>query len=358
MNVIDSPIYRESVLNIARDFDLIKGSVLVTGATGLIGSCIVDVLLAAEKPDGTEGSLGENAAERCKIYALGRNAEKLRKRFSYAADRVNFIVQDIKEPLPDENFDYIFHCASNADPRSYALQPAETVTTNVIGTYNILNYCKSHRETRLLYTSTFEVYGQLDKDIYEEADFGLIDQNQIRSGYPESKRVCEIMLRSYTQEYGIDALIARLSSIYGPTMLDNDSKAHAQFIRNALKGQDIVLKSEGLQKRTYCYAADAVRGLFTVLRYGKSGEAYNVANPDSVVSIAQLARIAAELSGTKVVFDLPDDIEKKGFSKPQNCVLDTKKLEMLGFKGSYDIRKGMSETMNILKEAGQRQRSD
>ena len=334
----NSITYKKAIDAVASDISATGGRILVTGATGLIGSCIVDVLLEANASFG----------KKFEIYALGRNEDRLMSRFG-TADGLNLIVQDVTEPIIVEGLDYIIHAASNADPISYARYPVETIITNIQGAKSVLDYCKS-KNTRVLFTSTFEVYGKLEQDEYDEEQYGIIDLNLIRSCYPESKRTAEMLFKSYTDEYGVDCVIARLSSIYGPTMKDDDSKAHAQFIRNALAGKNIVLKSKGDQIRTYCYVMDAVSGLLAVLFRGESGEVYNVANENSIVSIAELAQTIADYAGTKVVFDLPNEVESKGFSKAQNCVLKTGKIKDLGWNGRYDLKAGISETLTILKE--------
>ena len=336
----NTPIYRKSIETIAKELPIRSGKVLITGATGLIGSCLIDVLQVAND---TWGASFE-------IYALSRNEERLKNRFKGMND-VHYVAQNIIDPIHIEELDYIIHAASNADPRSYALYPAETMTTNVLGAKTVCDYCSSNKRTRVLLTSTFEVYGRLEKDEYSEDDFGLLNMNHLRSSYPGSKRLAELLFRAYHDEYDVDCVIARLSSIYGPTMLEDDSKAHAQFIRNGINGEDIILKSEGKQKRTYCYVMDAVNGLFSVLFKGKTGEAYNVANEQSIATIAEVANVVADISGTNVVFALPNESEKKGFSIPQNCVLKTDKIKALGWNGKYDLKSGMSETLTILKES-------
>lgn len=331
-------MYENSIREIAKTIKLNNVSILVTGATGLIGSCLIDTLLAA------------NSSYRAniKIYALGRNKDKIENRFGSA---VIPVVQDIMLPLNDEvEYDYIIHGASNADPKSYATQPVETILTNVIGNKNILDYCLKHKRTKMILTSTFEVYGELPKtDIYSENMSGIIDQTILRNCYPESKRSCELLVKSYIDEYGIDAIIVRLPSVYGPTMQKSDSKAHAQFIRNALDGENIVLKSKGTQRRTYCYVVDVVSALLTILLKGENGAVYNIANEKSIASIAEVASVCAEISGTKVVFDLPDAIEAKGFSQSNNCILDNSKLRALGWKGKYSLVEGLIETLEYLK---------
>lgn len=338
--MIDNTVYRESLIRVIPNIAIRDGKVLVTGASGLIGSCIVDLLL-----------LSNNYGRKFDVYALGRNADKLKNRFENFAHSpfLHIIEQDIRKPLNNcFSFDFIFHGASNADPRNYALYPAETMLINMEGATNVLNYCKTHPDTKVLMMSTFEVYGNTGKDVYVETDSGIVDINKLRSCYPESKRCVEVLTHCYVDEYHIKAVIGRLSSIYGATMAKDDSKAHAQFLRNGLAGEDIVLKSKGNQRRTYCYVVDAVIGLLFVMAKGTDGEAYNIANENAIVSIAEFAHTVANITGTKVIYQLPDEIERKGYSAPQNCILDNTKLKSLGWSGIYDITKGIKECIDIL----------
>ena len=330
--------YWDSIKNIAKELPIKDGNILITGATGLIGSCIIDILTYANE------SLHSNFH----IYAMSRSMEKIKKRF---ANKVFPVIQDICQPLEMEiSYDYIFHAASNADPEIYTTRPAETIFTNVVGIKNVLDYCEIHRNTKLLFMSTFEVYGRIEgKSTYTEDVSGVIDFHRLRNAYPESKRCAELMLLGYVEKYGIDAKIVRLASVYGPTMLKNDSKAHAQFIRKAVAGKDIVLKSKGLQRRTYCYLIDAVSAMFTVLFCGKIGEAYNIANENSIASIAEVAEVCASIAHTHVVFENPTQIESKGFSTPQDCILENKKLKALGWNGKYNLVDGMLETIETIK---------
>ena len=333
-----SSLYSNSINSIAKEISIDNCKILVTGASGLIGTCIVDTFVQANQLFGKHFT----------IYAMGRNADNLSARFGKLSD-VKCISQSITDPILVNGIDYIIHAASNADPASYALYPVETILTNVIGAKNVLDYCKNNH-ARALLTSSFEVNGKLDQDEYGENDYGTIDLNLIRSCYPESKRTAEMLFRSYFDEYGVDCLIARLPSVYGPTMKSNDNKAQAQFLHNALSGEDIVLKSNGTQKRTYCYVMDAVSGLLTILFNGKPGEVYNVANDKSIATIAEVAHVIAEISGQKVIFELPNDVERKGFSKPQNCILKSDKILALGWKGKYGLKNGIKETIDILRE--------
>lgn len=328
--------YKNSLNEIVNELKIDKGNFLITGATGLIGSSIIDLLLAANE----KGS-------KFTIFAMSRSMEKIKKRFG---NSVIPIVQDITESIDNVNkYDYIIHCASNADPKSYVVFPVETILTNIVGSRNILEYCKKHTFTRLVFTSTFEVYGLIDGvSVYKENMSGIIDQTVLRNGYPESKRSCELLLRSYVNEYGINAVIVRLPSVYGPTMTETDTKAHAQFIRNAINNEDIVLKSAGTQKRTYCYVLDAVRGIFKVLLDGIKGEIYNISNENSIVSIADVAKMCAKIAGTKVVFDIAEEQEQKGYSYPMDCILDNTKLKKTGWNAKFSLEQGMYETITEL----------
>ena len=331
-------MYEDSIKEVARKLEIKNVSILITGATGLIGSCIIDILITANK----------NFDANIKIYALARSKDRIMKRFR---TEVVPIVQNIIEPLDNKiEYDYIIHGASNANPRTYALEPVETILTNIIGNRNVLDYCVKHLNTRMILTSTFEVYGEVRGcNIYTEDMSGVINQMVLRNGYPESKRCCELLTRSYVNEYGVNAVIARLPSVYGPTMLKTDSKAHAQFIMNALKGENIVLKSKGESKRTYCYVIDVASALFCILCAGQNGDIYNISNEKSVASIAEVAKTCAKIAGTKVVFDLPDEVEAKGFSQPNNCILNNSKLRDLGWYVNFSLKDGLVETLEYLR---------
>jgi len=331
-------MYEKSIRAIAGNLELQKTSILVTGATGLIGSCLIDVLTTANK----------NFDAGIRIYALSRSKEKTEHLFG---EDVIPLIQDITDPLSEIiEYDYIVHLASNAGPVLYANQPVETVLTNIIGNKNVLDYCVAHKNTKMILASTFEVYGEVEgAHSYSEDMSGTIDLTVLRNCYPESKRCSEFLVRSYVEEYNIKAVIARLPSVYGPTMQRTDNKAHAQFIRNALNGENIVLKSKGIQRRTYCYVIDAVSALLKILSDGKIGETYNVSNEKSIASIAEVAELCAELAGTKVIYAVPNDIELKGFSRTKDCILNNQKLMKLGWKGRYKLKEGLKETLDCLQ---------
>ena len=208
---------------------------------------------------------------------------------------------------------------------------------------------KKHCGKRLLYVSSGEVYGQGDVSIsaFKEEYAGYVNALSPRSCYPLSKRTTENLCVSYWKQYGGETVIVRPCHTYGPCMTTTDNRAHVQFFHNALDGEDILLKSAGRQMRSYNYVADCVAGLLTVLINGEPGEAYNLANPESRLTIAQLAAKIAKAESKKVVFEDPTSVEIANQSPIAKQVLDTQKLEKLGWKPAFSIEEGISHTLSI-----------
>jgi nucleoside-diphosphate-sugar epimerase len=348
MNYLDIPEYHEDINNCLVNIlptSLAGKTVLITGATGLIGSFLVDVFVQYNR----------SHADKAALVCLNRDEDRAKSRFSYIteADNVLFVHQDVSQyiNLPVQKIDFIIHAASNSDPKSFANNPISTITANTLGTLNILEIAKKHR-SKVVFLSSREVYGIIqNKEAYTESDYGCIDFNQMRSAYPESKRVGELLCRGYTFEYGIDISIIRLGYVYGPTRTNTDTKVIAQFLNNAINCENIILKSDGKQRRTYIYVADAVNGIITVLFSKKSsGETYNLADLDSIISISDLADIIAEAGKVKKVSQLPTANEIKGWSKAQDVILNCNKLISLGWYPVTNIRQGIVKTITILKQ--------
>ncbi len=321
-------------------------SIMLSGATGLIGSFLVDVILEKN----TSSDLN------CTVYALGRNEEKAKIRFSKWFDdsHLVFIQYDVKKPLITDNIntvDYIIHLASNTHPMLYATDPIGTITTNLIGLQNLLDYAVEHHTTRFTFASSNEIYGENrgDVELFDEDYCGYINCNTLRAAYPESKRCGEALCQAYKSQLGLDVVIARITRSYGPTMLMSDTKALSQFIKNGVAGQDIVLKSSGNQYYSYTYAADAVSGLLYTLLSGENGEAYNIADLKSDITLKELAQIIADINGKKVVFQIPDEIEARGYSKATQARLDSSKLKKLGWQPHFNMKIGLERTISILR---------
>lgn len=333
-------LYREDVQNVLTvdGLDTLKGkSVLVTGATGLLGVHLIDVLMA----------LGG-----VKVYAVGRSKAKAENRLGeyYANPLFKFVEQDVCLPFDEDlHVDYIIPGASNTHPLAYSQYPVETIQINVKGAEHALNKAAECKAT-VLYPSTVEVYGNaLGQDVFEEDYTGKLNLSTSRACYTESKRVSEALCQSYISERGVDVKIVRLSRIFGPTMLDSDSKASSQFIMKAVNNEDIVLKSKGEQFFSYSYVSDAVAAMLYVMLHGECGQAYNISNEKCNVHLRDFAQMCAEYNGRKVVFELPSETEMKGFSNATQAILDNTKLKSLGFKPKYGLKDAVHRTIEILK---------
>ena len=314
-------------------------NILVTGATGLIGSTLVDALMS-------------NPCRDYSVYASGRNMERGQKRFEkyLSLDSFHFIQYDVMTPLQsDVQFDYIIHAASNASPNSFSNNPVEIVKANILGVSNLIEYGMGHGMKRFLYVSSGEVYGEGDGRVMTEEYSGYVDCLNPRSCYPSSKRTAETLCVSYASEYGADVVIARPCHVYGPNFTESDNRVYAQFIRNILHEEDIVLKSKGEQVRSWCYVVDCVSALLYVLLKGASGEAYNIADSNSVLTIRQLAEMLAEIGSCKVIMDIPSDIEKSVFNPVSKSVFSVDKLERLGWKVSGNMYEKMSKTVSQVR---------
>lgn len=334
--------YKEDILQIFEQdlpWEKLSGSnILVTGATGLIGGCLVEALMMNSKRD-------------YQVYASGRNEQRARLRFNDFADdkAFHFVRYDVMQPLQcDVRFDYIIHAASNASPNFFAKSPVEVIKSNIFGVANLMEYGLSHGMKRFLYVSSGEVYGEGDGRVFTEDYSGYVNCATPRACYPSSKRAAETLCVSYAAEYGADIVIARPCHIYGPHFTEQDNRVYAQFIRNVLSDKDIVMKSTGEQFRSWCYVVDCVSGLLHVLLKGTSGEAYNIADDKSNISIRELAETIATISGRKVVIDQPDVDEKIGYNPVTKSVFSTEKLECLGWRPCCGIKSGIAHTIAEL----------
>ncbi|WP_339219889.1 NAD-dependent epimerase/dehydratase family protein [Paenibacillus sp. FSL H8-0332] len=341
----DYKIDMRTVLQSNIPFEKLDGcNVLITGASGMIGSFLSDILMFCN----------EERAYNINIFVMGRSEDRLRKRFETHYRNTNFhiIEQDVNLPLLcSDKFDYIIHAASNAYPDLFSKDPVGTIMGNIWGTYNLLEYARRSKLERFLFVSSGEVYGQGAENIIEflETYSGEVDSTNFRSCYPNGKRAAETLCASYSQQYGLDTIIARPCHIFGPTLTLNDNRASSHFINEVLAGNDIIMKSQGSQLRSYCHVADCVSGILTILLKGENGNAYNIANSKSNITIRELAECIADISGKKVIFKLPDEVEKASFNPVTRSVLNSEKLEKLGWYPEYDLRTGLIRTIKILK---------
>ena len=336
-------LYQEDLRNILDipEVEQLKGkSFLITGATGLIGVCMIDALMRYN-------SQGADI----QIYAVGRSWDKAKSRLGeYEKDEhFHFIEQDVRQPLPEDiQVNVIIPLASNTHPLAYSQYPIETIEINVKGAEHALNKALECGAT-VLYPSSVEIYGNAHgEDVFTEDYTGKLNLENARACYPESKRLSEALCLSYMAERGVDVKIARLSRVFGPTMLMSDTKASSQFIQKALAGEDIILKSKGEQFFSYTYVADVVGAMLYILIHGESGKTYNLSNKACDVRLKDFAGACALWAGKNVVFDLPSETERKGYSIAMQAILDNTRLLSVGYFPLYSFKNAIHRTLNIL----------
>ena len=345
---IKHEIYAADVASVAGEnlpWEKLAGkNLLLTGATGLIGTLIIDVLMKKNRDENLN----------VKIFAAGRNEKVAAERFSdYFGDKnFSFVKLDVNEPIKDDfKVDFIIHAASNSQNKLFASDPVNTIMANILGSYNLLEFGVKSKVERFVFVSSGDSYGKPlnEDDVFDENYCGYINPNTLRAGYPEAKRAGEALCQAYISKYNLDVVIARPCRIYGPTMRLDDSKAMSEFIMNGVRGEDIVLKSQGLPRFSYCYGADCVSGIFYCLLKGQCGEAYNVSDSSEILSLREIAEYVSSLAGKKVIFELPSELQAKGFLKVLKVVLSNDKLRALGWTPKDDTRSGVKKTVEILK---------
>lgn len=309
-------------------------AVLITGATGLIGSWMVKFLLYLNDLHGMN----------IKIYAVSTSLKKLQDCFGADNPNLYFMQMDLSVPASfSKKFDFIIHAASPAHPDAFVINPVGVMRTNLIGTISLLNSMIGCAGGRFLFLSSGEVYGNNVGNIpFVETDAGSVNCTAVRACYPEAKRASETLCFAYNKQYGLHVNIARLCFVYGPTITAESTRADAQFLRFALDGENIILHTAGTQRRTWCYVADAVAGILQILLSAKSGEVYNVAHENSVATIFEYATMLANIAGVRVCVE-------ENVSVGGNSILDGTKLIKLGWAPQYDLETGLQHSYFIKK---------
>lgn len=308
-------------------WDKLKGStILVTGATGLIGSSFIKALLYVNKSKNLD----------IIIEALVRDIKKAEKIFSilsHESECLKFIVGTVESlPQLDFSIDYIIHGASQTNSKEFVTHPVETINTSVKGTMNLLELAKSKLVKGFIYLSSMEVYGYPERGhkVIEE-EIGAMSPLNLRNSYPLSKHICESLCCAYASEYSVPATIIRLTQTFGSEINDNDNRIFAYFVRCIVEKKNIILKTRGETERCYLYTLDAVTAILTVLLKGQAGQAYNAADETTYCSIAEMAERVAHEGKVQVEYQIEDEA-KNGFPQTLYMDLDTTKLRNLGWK--------------------------
>lgn len=317
-------------------------TVMITGASGMVGSYMLYVLLM----------LNDEKHYGIKVDAVMRNVNKLPEEIRNRED-VNVVVADVTKDIPDVgDIDYIIHAASPASPLIMQNQPVETIAANTIGTFKTLELAKEKNAEGYLFISSREIYGQPDEgqEFFYENTYGFVDQLNPRSCYSEGKKAAETMCVCFHEEYGLNTKIARLAHTYGPGMSIYDGRVQADFLKNVYHNEDIVLKSEGTAVRTYTYIADAIAGMYRIL-LDSEDIVYNIGNEAGKVSIRDLAEILVSIypeRGLKLVFDIPEG-GTKGTAPYTLGILSSEKLRKLGWNPKYSVKDGFKRTLEYLE---------
>lgn len=314
--------------------------ILVTGATGLVGSLLVRALLR----------IG------ARIYIVIRNVNKARDIYGSDLEKLHVCTGDIVDNAwckgISEDIDYIFHCAAVTSSKVMVSNPVETIRTAVFGTDNLLKFAMDHHVDKFIYISSMELYGSLPDGVTATEDkLGYIDIGNVRSDYPESKRMCENLCTAYGKEYGLDVRSARLAQTFGPGILPWEGRVFSQFARSVINGTDIILHTRGLSEGNYCYTRDMILGLLAILFRGTPGESYNVVNESTHTTIAGMAQMVADQVAEgriSVVYDIPDD-NKFGYAADTHLKLSGKKLEKLGWKPEVSLQEMYERMIGDMK---------
>lgn len=309
--------------------------VLITGATGLVGSILTKTFV----------TLNEQNAANIKVYALVRDLDKARTVFEDLLEQNQLVLihGDVTEALRfDFDVDYIFHTASVTASKTFVTQPVETIMTSVQGTRNVLEYARKTKLKSMVYLSSMEAYGITDSSLesIHESNLGYIDILSVRSSYSEGKRICECLCSAYAAEYGVPVKIARLAQTFGAGTSVNDGRAFAQFTKACMNGDNIVLHTHGNSVGNYCYTTDAVRALIMILLHGDNSQAYNIVNERTTMLIREVACLVSEiLTGgkSKIIFDIPDSALTYGYAPDVTMRLSADKLRALGWKPNVDL---------------------
>lgn len=345
----DSKQWIEDIDTVSQDLDVLNKlagkSVLITGAAGLICSAVVDIFFRYNDLHDTP----------IQILAAGRWPEEMEVRFGKMVDRSDFTFVKYDASRTDNEIevaaDYIIHGASNAFPSMIVKEPVETMLSNVMGIKCLLDYAKEKNTKRILYISSSEVYGlKEENEPFREGEYGFIDILNPRNSYSIGKRAAETMCASYADEYGVESVIVRPGHIYGPTASPHDNRVSSAWAYQAARGEDIVMKSDGAQIRSYCYCLDCASAMIKVLVSGNNMHAYNISNPASIISIKELAEKMSQSGDVKLIMELPSDEEKKGFNPMSNSSLEADSLLKIGWTGHFDANEGIAHTISILKE--------
>ena len=325
-------IQQEEIREFAQSFilqDNLSGSrFLITGATGLIGSTLVHCLLA----------LNRGIEVTCPV----RSIEKAKAMYKNEFEKIHFVECDLLAYLnglsADDVFQYIVHCASPTAGKYMTEHPVETYLLAIDTTKAILDYARKANPQGIVYVSSLEYYGQNNNDdIITEDKLGYVDGTDPRSSYPLGKRAAEYLCAAYAKEYGVNAMIARLTQTFGAGVAPDDNRVFAQFARSIIAGTDIVLHTKGESAKPYCYTTDCISAILYILLKGEAGEAYNVANDATYITIRDMAEFLRDHFNPKINV-IVESHPEMGYAPVTKLHLSSAKLQALGWRPRFGLK--------------------
>lgn len=347
MSKVEEKDVMEVTLRSEIEWEKFRGkTITVTGATGLLGKSIVNVLLEANKYYGLK----------VKVLAFVRDIQKAEEIFGEQDSEVlYFVKQDVLDFVPDNICaDFLIHAASITTSKMMIEQPVETILTTVDGTKNMLDFAVRCKMKGVVYLSSMEMYGTFDQNHGEirENELGYIDVTNVRSGYPEGKRLAECLCSSYASEYNVNVRVARLAQTFGAGISKTENRVFAQFAKSILNGEDIVLHTKGDKANCYCYTSDAVAAILMLLTKGENGQAYNIANMDTFCSIREMAEIFLKYDHDKksrLRIEIPENLNSLGYAPSNILRLNSEKMMNLGWKPKCDMHEMVCRLLESLK---------
>lgn len=325
-------------------------TVMITGANGFISYYLIISLLLRND------LYGDNI----KISGIVRNEKKALEKYGdiLKRDDIELIVQDVCEDMGNiAHADFVIHAASQATPYYFENDPVGTIEANTTGTTNVLRYAVKEQPEAVLMISSLKVYGEVRKGPgkLKEEDLGYLDIASYKNCYAQGKRLSETLCSSYAKQYGVNVKIARPSYIYGASTMKDD-RVWAQFLKNIIKREDILLKSNGAAYRSFCYVADTVTALLTIMLKGEVSVPYNIAAEHSDTTIRNFAKEAAKAfpeRNISLCFANKEDEEEPelntGTITPE--ILNSTRLEMLGWKGNIPLSEGIQRAVRTMEQS-------
>jgi dTDP-glucose 4,6-dehydratase len=308
-------------------------SVLVTGGAGFLGSHLCDALLG----EGYSVIAVDN-------LLTGRisNLEHLRN-----DGRFKFQQIDINEPFDCGRVEYVFHFASPASPVDYSIHGVETLKAGSFGTFNALDLARKYG-AKYLVSSTSECYGDPLEHPQKETYWGHVNSIGPRSVYDEAKRFTEAVTMAYHRYYNVDTRIARIFNTYGPRMQINDGRVIPNFMKQALRGENLTIYGDGHQTRSFCYVSDEIEGF---LRLAKSSEhlPVNIGNPTEF-TILDCAKLVLAVTGSKskIRYEvLPQDDPK------QRCPDISKAKALFSWEPRINLETGLKLSLEYFRKMTQ-----